>query len=182
MALAIFVDSVRSSPHTLEEPGLNETRSSMSGGSFAYRVAFVPDSFSLDKRFKTVGILTGKKYILPGPMPPENDDERPKIYQGFIIGTNTHGQPVKHTCDPEKLANYFSKNPDAPHYLTPVFFRTEVLSKYYADPQKYSVEDGYLRCGGLWGVRVDNDHPDYVVVWLGDLGRDLSESERNYIG
>ena len=55
-----------------------------------------------------------------------------------------------------------------------------MFSKYYADPGKYSVEDGYLRCGGLWGLRMDNDHADYVVVWLGDLGSDLWESERNY--
>jgi hypothetical protein len=78
------------------------------------------------------------------------------------------------------LANYFGANPDAPNFLTPVFFRPEVLAKYYADPGKYSVEDGYLRCGSLWGLRMDNDHHDHVVVWLGDLGGDLSESERTY--
>jgi hypothetical protein len=27
---------------------------------------------------------------------------------------------------------------------------------------------------------MDNDHADYVVVWLGDLGSDLWETERNY--
>ena len=122
----------------------------------------------------------GKKYILPRPMPTEDGDENPEVYQEFIIGSDAHGQQIKHTCNPGKLADYFGKNPDASNYLTPVFFRTEVLSKYYADPQKYSVEDGYLRCGGLWGMQMDNDHPDYVVAWLGDLGRDLSETERNY--
>jgi len=78
------------------------------------------------------------------------------------------------------LANYFGANPEAPNYLTPVHFRSEVLAKYYADPLKYSVEDGYLRCGSLWGVRMDNDHEDYITVFLGDLGRDLSEVERDY--
>jgi hypothetical protein len=56
----------------------------------------------------------------------------------------------------------------------------DVLTKYYADPGKYSVEDGFLRCRGLWGLRMDNDHSDIVVVYLGDLGRDISEAERNY--
>ena len=32
----------------------------------------------------------------------------------------------------------------------------------------------------LWGIRLDNDHPDHVMVFLGDLGRDLPESERTY--
>ncbi len=180
MALGIFVDSFRYSPHALQELGLAETRSPVSGGSFIYNIAFIPDTFSLEKKFKTLGGVLGKKFILPGPMPTEDGDESPEVYQEFMIGSDAHGKPNKHTCDPDKLADYFGKNPDAPHYLTPVFFRTEVLSKYYADPQKYSVEDGYLRCGGLWGMQMDNDHPDYVVAWLGDLGRDLSETERNY--
>jgi hypothetical protein len=97
-----------------------------------------------------------------------------------IIATDTSGRPIRHTCNPEKLANYFDKNPNAPQYLTPVFFGAEVLAKYYDDTRKYSVEDGYLRCGSLWGLQVDNDHTDVVVVFLGDLGRALSETERNY--
>ena len=180
MALGIFVDSFRNSLNTLQELGLAETRLPVSGSSFIYHAAFVPDSFSLDKKFKTVGSLMGKKYILPGPMPTDDREEKQEGYQEFIIGSDAQGQPIKHTCNPNKLANYFGKNPTAPHYLTPVFFRADVLAKYYADPQKFSVEDGYLRCGGLWGMRMDNDHPDYVVAWLGDLGRDLSEAERNY--
>lgn len=129
--------------------------------------------------FETSGSIVGKKYVLPGPFPTEKN-EPAENYQEFIIDTEATGKPVRHTCDPDKLANYFGKNPDAPHYLTPVFFRADVLAKYYADPGKYSVEDGYLRCGTLWGLRMDNDHTDFVVVFLGDLGRDLSEAERSY--
>jgi hypothetical protein len=78
------------------------------------------------------------------------------------------------------LSNYFGANPGAPHYLTPVHFRGEVLTKYYSHPDRYSVEDGYLRAGGLWGLKMDNDHADRVVVFLGDLGRDLPAIERDY--
>ena len=113
-------------------------------------------------------------------MPVEDGSHQTENHQEFIIGADAHGKAIKHTCNPDKLANYFGKNPGSPHYLTPVFFRHEVLSKYYAEPQRYSVEDGYLRCGGLWGVRLDNDHSDCVAVYLGDLGRDLSENERSY--
>jgi len=82
----------------------------------------------------------------------DTEEKKPKQYQDFIIGSDAKGQPIKHTSDSEKLANHFGKNSDAPNYLTAVYFRPEVLSKYYADPAKYSVEDGYLRCGGLWGI------------------------------
>lgn len=180
MALAIYVESFRHSARTLEELGLKEMRSPVSGKAFQYRIAVVSDDSFLTKEFKTLGGLLGKKYILPGTILDEEAEENDEFYQEFVIGADALGQSAKHTCDPDKIANYFGKNPDAPNYLTSVFFRAEVLLKYYADPQKYSVEDGYLRCGGLWGVRIDNDHPDYVVVWLGDLGRDLSENERNY--
>ena len=59
-------------------------------------------------------------------------------------------------------------------------FRAEVLAKYYSHPDRYSVEDGYLRAGSLWGLKMDNDHTDRVVVFLGDLGRDLPAAERDY--
>lgn len=123
------------------------------------------------------------KVIPPGPVeacgiwPYEDTDDN---YPEFIIGENGDGKPVKHTCNPEVLADYFGGNPEAPHYLTPVHFRRDVLAKYYNDPQMYSVEDGYLRCASLWGLQVDNDHDDRVVVFLGDLGRDLPSAERDH--
>lgn len=180
MALGIFVDSYRHSQHTLQELDLEETRFRKSGDSFIYHVASVPDSSILDMDFKTVGGLMGKKYILPDSVPNEDEDDAAEVYQEFIINSDSYGKHIKYTCNPDKLADYFGKNPDAPNFLTPVYFRGEVLAKYYADPHKYTVEDGNLRCGGLWGLRMDNDHHNYVMVWLGDLGNDLSEMERNY--
>jgi hypothetical protein len=126
---------------------------------------------------------TATKVITPGPVescgiwPFEADDDN---YPEFVIGEDEDGRPVMHSCDPDLLANYFGKNPDAPDYLTPVHFRRDVLQKYYAKPELYSVEDGYLRCAGLWGVHIDNDHDDRVVVFLGDLGRDLPSAERDH--
>jgi hypothetical protein len=121
----------------------------------------------------TFSRLLGKK-IIP-PLPVEKCgvwpyDAPARKFADYIIGMNAEGQNVVHTADEEELANYFGKNPGAPHYLTPVWFRREVLSKYYEHPEKYSVEDGYLRCGSLWGLSIDNDLPDHVVVYLGDLG------------
>lgn len=126
---------------------------------------------------------TATTVIPPGPVdtcgiwPYEDKDEH---FPEFVIGEDEQGRPVKFTCDPDQLANYFGKNADAPHYLTPVHFRRDVLAKYYDNPELYSVEDGYLRCAGLWGVQIDNDHLDRVVVFLGDLGRDLPAAERDH--
>lgn len=126
--------------------------------------------------------MLGKRIITPGPMEtcavwPFEPEEH---YPDFIIGEDEHGRPVYFTSDPDQLANYFGKNPEAPHYLTPVHFRKEVLQKYYDRPELYTVSDGRLQCAALWSCQIDNDHDDRVTVFLGDLGRDLPESERDY--
>jgi hypothetical protein len=119
------------------------------------------------------------------PPPPQEESnlwpfERPERFESFLIGVASEGQEVIHTSDPSELANYFGTNPDSPHYLTPVYFRREVLNKYYAEPDRYSVEDGYVRCAGLWGLRLDNDQPGHIMVFLGDLGQDIPFSEAQY--
>ena len=134
-------------------------------------------------RQRPCSMLDGTKVV---PAPPQEKagvwpfKRRDETYQEFIIGEDTDGEPIKHTCDPEQLDNYFGKNPGAPHYLTPVFFRRAVLKRYFDQPERYSIEGSHLSCGGLWGLRLDNDLRDQVMVFLGDLGRDLPESERPY--
>jgi len=106
--------------------------------------------------------------------------EEPKQYTEFMIQRSAGREPELWSADPIQLANYFGANPEAPHYLTPVFFRREVLNKYYSNPERYSVEDGYLRASGQWGMDIDNDLPDHVAAFLGDLGRDLPYKEQLY--
>ncbi|WP_244671538.1 hypothetical protein [Actinomyces succiniciruminis] len=105
------------------------------------------------------------------------DDIDPEDYPEFIIGESETGVPIKFTCNPDRLANYFGANPDAPHYLTPVFFKPDVMQKYYDNPSLYSVGDGGLSCAQLWHVQIDNDDPTFVAVFLGDLGRDVPQGE-----
>jgi hypothetical protein len=104
------------------------------------------------------------------------EDEFPE----FILGTDDLGKEVKFTCDPAKLANYFGANPKSPNYITPVYFRRDVLTKYYDRPEVFKVESDCIRCAALWLLRMDNDAADSVIVWLGDLGRDLPPKERLY--
>lgn len=132
---------------------------------------------------RTLSKLIGKKLVPPLPLErcgiwPYDEDE--KNYPSFIIRTDSDGRPVEHSCDPDRLANAFGANPGAPFDLTPVFFRKDVLNKYYANPKKYTVEDGRVACASLWCLNIDNNHPDYVVVWLYKLGRELPPGERAY--
>jgi hypothetical protein len=173
--LLLFIDSTEYGPATLEiaDADVEEQEEFLRASFYVRRIHGRPFSRYFGKR------------IVPAPPVSESCvwpyEVRDDHFPDFIIGVDDHGKPVRHTCNGDLLSNYFGANPGAPHYLTPVYFNREVLRKYYQRPELYTVEDGYLRCAGLWGLRVDNDHPDHVMVFLGDLGRDLpSPSERDY--
>lgn len=82
--------------------------------------------------------------------------EQEKVYQDFIISGDID-DPEMFSCNPDLLANYFGANPDAPHYLTPVFFRKEVMQKYYSSSD-YEITDGHLYRTGAWSLRFDLGH------------------------
>lgn len=138
---------------------------------------------NIGMRQKNFSILYGKKVLFGCKLKdcnvwPYNEE---KHYIDFIIGIDDDGKEIHHTCDPSKLSNYFGANPTAPHYLTPVFFDSAVLNKYYSKPEIYKVEDCIIRCGTLWSLYIDNQNVGYVSAYLGDLGRDLpSEQEQHY--
>lgn len=103
------------------------------------------------------------KAILPCPGPIEWQNpyaERPDEETRFIVGIDSEGKPLERSCRMGKADG---------GRLTPVFFRRDVLLKYFNEPDKYTVQDGRLSCGGLWGLTLDNDHPKYVIVVLKDL-------------
>lgn len=115
------------------------------------------------------------------PAPPQEKSgiwpwENKPDFAEFIIAEDECGNPVKFTCDRDKLSNNFGANPDAPHYLTPVFFERQVLQRYYDDPELYSITSGHLCCATKWGVDIDNDNLDAVAVFLGDIGSRIPSS------
>jgi hypothetical protein len=93
-----------------------------------------------------------------------------KQYCKFIIGLDEDANYTEEICNKDDLSNYFVDRGKA-HFLTPVFFKREVLKKYYDNPSKYSVNSQYLRCLDLWVLPIDVNEKGLVYVWLGDLGR-----------
>jgi hypothetical protein len=183
MGLAIYFESFRYSKKEYSEDEYSKFSIQKHEKDISYFVHIGPWDSILGDGNKSISRMLGKRIVFPPPVDKCGIwpfEKRKKEFEEFIIGIDEYGENIYYTSNPDKLANYFGANPNAPHYLTPVFFKKEVLSKYYNNPEKYSVEDGYLRCGSLWGIRIDNDHPDVVMVFLGDLGRDLSHSEQLY--
>lgn len=178
MRLALFFDFNRFSEKIIEDLGIKEYHEHKKGDDFIYSIgARNWDSFGDDKK-KSQGFLMGKKLISGlKDFKPKLFDKDEKKFVDFVIGVDEDGKEITHTCNEDKLANFFGKNKGSPYIVTPVFFTKDVLTKYYSQPNKYSVEDGYLRCGGMWGLRMDNNHPDFVMAFLGDLGH-LSYKEQ----
>lgn len=172
MSLAVYFTIDCHTVETLQELGIEEDTINKGNTEIIYY--FLVKNWRFSDEYKTHSRLMGKR-IIPGysknnsGMWPYVDNKK---YIEFITGINEKGEINTYTSNPDELANYFGANPQAPHFLTAIAFNREVLKKYLGQPEKYSVEDGYLRCGGLWGVPIDNNHQEAViVVFLGDLGR-----------
>lgn len=182
MYLSIQFDCRARSVYSLEKLGLkkegSDQREELMCWTHKYGESDGPNSN------KAFSLLKGKRLVKP--LPRSKSDlqgfavGKKEKHVEFIIGVDDDGDDITHTADPDALANDFGVNPNAPHYLTPVYFRKQVLDKYYQQPSKYSVEDSLLRCGGLWCMEIDNHHDDKVCAWLGDLGRDLSYTDQLY--
>jgi hypothetical protein len=178
MKLALYFEIDRKSKLSPEELGIKAGDEAHNAENYVYELIVINRQKLIGDR-GTLVRLRGKKIVAGEEGWSPRLTRELREYESFIIDVDENGREVLHTSNEEELSNYFGKNSGAPHYLTPVFFRREVLTKYYANPQKYSIEDGYLSCAGLWGLRMDNNHDRYVVVFLGDLGK-LSIREQRY--
>lgn len=104
----------------------------------------------------------------------DQDYEYPEFVYRVEPATGMH---LKHTCDPERLGTYFDPDNSRLHYLTPIYFRREVLQPYTSEPTKYEVSSSRLSCLDLWSVAISFNSAGLVEVYLGDLGRDLPADE-----
>lgn len=176
MHLLMLFDHRQFSPYTLKEMGLAEgkrtDRNDFMRWDLSYSQGLTKGSFSMLRGFR-----------LFSPLPKSKSGffdfaERPEQkYATFIIGIDENGDDIEYKADHRKMYSPEFPDPEAPRYLTPVNFRKEVLNKYYSS-EKYEVSDGRLRCAGLWGMPIDDDHDDKVVAYLGDLGRHLPYKEQ----
>ena len=122
------------------------------------------------------------QYVITGlrnsRVPRFEDRPEDRDYPTFIYGLDADtGQPLSHSCDPRKLGTYFDKDGSRLHYLTPIYFKREVLQPYASEPNRYRLSSTRLSCLDLWGVAISFNSTGLVEVYLGDLGRDLPSDE-----
>jgi hypothetical protein len=172
MHLALQLEGAHWSIERLKELGLSPGKQENSGELFHWWFNLSDNVSTPD--FLSSSLLTGKAIIrCPGEVQyndPHANDDTP--YPAFIVGQDDRGQSVTDA--------WHEKRKGHANALTPVFFQRAVLGRYFAEPERYEVGDGDLRCSGFWSLRMDNDHPRHVVAWLKDLAQGLPRIEREH--
>ncbi|MCA6072238.1 MAG: hypothetical protein LE178_01655 [Endomicrobium sp.] len=83
-----------------------------------------------------------------------------KNYEKFIYDIDENGKDKLSSCNPADNVSSIAK----------IFFKPEVLQKYFDEPSKYEVKDGYILRNNRLMLKVDNNCEDYVIVCLRELG------------
>lgn len=171
---AIYFDLMRHNEKTLLELGVKEENRNVMGKNYIYNV-LIKDSTQALGDDRSLSWIMGKSLI-----PPTKNykidyfnrlNQDSNKFCEFIVGFNQDGSNELFTCDDRYLANYFGANEGSPQYVTPIYFKKEVLKKYYDNSERYSVHDGWIQAHGSWILRLDNNCDDYVIAFLGDLGK-----------
>lgn len=160
MHLAIYFEAMRFQDKTIEELGLQKVDDLKKGDNYTFSVCI--RNLDLGDK-KSQGWVLGKKLIagLKDFNPSIWERKADEKFEEFIIGVDENGKEITCSCNTDYQSS--------PGFLTPVFFNREVLKKYYDNPDKYSVEDGYVKRESFWGLRAMLNHREHAVIWLGDL-------------
>jgi hypothetical protein len=98
-------------------------------------------------------------------------DRGEQKYASFIAHDFKNGVVGEISCAPGSAVNYFTDS-DLPFEMSPVFFRPEVLSKFKADTDKYTLGDTSISCRGTWHLdKYDVNEAGQVHTYLVYLRR-----------
>ncbi|MDQ3007122.1 MAG: hypothetical protein M3R47_17280 [Chloroflexota bacterium] len=91
-----------------------------------------------------------------------------KEHAEFIAYDWRNSQVAKISTDPSATANYFNaKGNSLPYELSPAFFRPEVLLKYKADRDKYTIGEREVSCRATWHLQsIDVNEAGQVHAYI----------------
>jgi hypothetical protein len=129
------------------------------------------------------GILVVRPYITKESMIAENQRQwrgEGKQYATFKAHDWKNERYAEISCAPKALASYFEKDSALPFQITPAFFKPEVLQRYKADPDKYTLEHRSISSRAGWYLKTyDVNDVGQVHTYLRYLA-DLPYSEQLY--
>ena len=102
-----------------------------------------------------------------------------RSYATFKIYDRKNDVYVETSCGPEFISNYFQRSA-LPWEISPAFFRPEVLHRFKADPEKYTLDDRSISCRNSWYLKTyDINEVGQVHTYIGYLA-DLPFEEQLY--
>src|SRR5258708_11369347 len=120
MVLAVFFDiDAFDDDNSFKELGIEAFKVEQKGDDYAYLC--VSAEPGLTGEHEAFTRLLGKKIIRGSINYKPKLIEREEEYEDFIIVTDDDGNPDSYTSSEDKLANYFGKNPGAPHFYSRCF-------------------------------------------------------------
>lgn len=108
-------------------------------------------------------------------------NQNARRYVEFIAYDWRNNRIAETSTDPSATTNYFdAKSNSLPFELSPAFFRPEVMLKYKADKDKYTIGDRDVSCRATWRLGgIDVNEAGQVHAYLCDL-RHLPFQEQLY--
>jgi hypothetical protein len=177
LEILVLFEYFRNFKETLEEVGIQSNQIySGTDEQLNFQVDFQSNMLIRDYQFNAR--LLGKKWIkgLINYKPQSiYDTINKEVFEEFIVKLDDSGNPVYKSCN----TSYTNPDKDA-SFLSPIYFKREVLRKYYENPNRFEIRDRLIHKIGGWFLPVDNNHKDYVIVFLGDLGRNLPSIEQTH--
>lgn len=173
--------------HDHRRRSVNDISNFLKGEFKTYELSNSESFYELDFRtdiqydnIKSTSRLLGKDVIKPYSKPESHEwssEKDQNDFLDFIIGRDENGKEIKSNCQPSKLSNYFVDK-GTTHFLTPTFFKRELLQKYYSEPKKYDTSEGSIKYLNFWRIEIDLTEENLIQVYLGDIGRNLPFNEQ----
>lgn len=122
--------------------------------------------------YASFGRVMGKDVVAPYEGLTSDPRESIQGHERFIVGRDPDGT--------DRVASADESAGEAP-FLTAVYFRPEVLRRYYDAPDRYTVQTGTVTCLDFWSIPFERrPSDDLVQVYLGDLGNTPHVDQRHW--
>ena len=133
-----------------------------------YEQSIEPSNGSYTRGFQIITPKDSDKEIYKRVSTIGNSED--KQYAEFTAHDWRNDNVCKISTDPKATTNYFVKKEGFPFELSPAFFKPEVLSKYKADKDKYTVSTRGVACRAAWSLRgIDINEAGQVHAYICDL-------------
>lgn len=165
MSLVFFFDFTRFIPSRFGGwSGLG--RKEFRAPDFFYNGGAGPSASYVNGRMVCRPAMTLKDLIADWKREQDGSDRQ---YASFKIYDRKNAKLIETSCSPEHLSNYFQES-DLPWEISPAFFRPEVLHRFKADPEKFTINDRRVSCRGAWYLQsYDINEAGQVHAYIGDL-------------